>query len=267
MHWAVPSHPSHSGGMTEALVSTHKVRRSRRGMIALALLPAVVAGTALYGTSAVGLPTTSTPVAAAIVPGTPPPLEAITAPGSVDAYDPAGDIPQIEIILPPPPPPPAPVGRKRNGGGSTAVAVPGAHLDFCAAGGGASVLASSVDGLLSAVNTERARFGYGALSWSGSLASASQGWANQLAANDDATATLGDAIAHNPNRPRGGENVAMSFNGSGLSQSAAIERAHVGWMQSNGHCKNMLNPKWTVMGAGAGQTADGTTWYTVANYQ
>lgn len=250
--------------MTEALVSTHKVRRPRRGMIALALLPAVVGGTAVYGTSAVGMPTTPTPVAAAIVPGTPPPVAPITAPGSVDAYDPAGDIPKIEIILPPPPPPPAPMGRKRSGG--TAVAAPGAHLEFCAAGGGASVLARDLGGLLTAVNAERARFGYGPLSWSGSLANASQGWANQLAANDDATPALGDAIAHNPNRPRGGENVAMSFNGAGLSAAPAIERAHVGWMQSNGHCKNMLNPKWTSMGAGAAQTADGTTWYTVANY-
>jgi uncharacterized protein YkwD len=234
-------------------------------MIAVALLPALVAGTALYGTSAVALPTTPTPVAAAIVPGTPPPVAAIVANGSVEAYDPAADVPKIEIILPPPPPPPAATGRYRSGGGN-AVAAPGAHLEFCAAGGGASVLASSVEGLLGAVNAERARFGYGALSWSGGLASAAQGWAWQLAANDDATPTLGDAIAHNPNRPRGGENVAMSFNGSGLGQAAAVERAHVGWMQSYGHCKNMLNPAWTTMGAGAGQTADGTTWYTVANY-
>jgi uncharacterized protein YkwD len=191
------------------------------------------------------------------------------AAGSVADYDAAADVPKIEIILPPPPPPPSTGGKRtvRNAQAAAAAAATGDWVGFCAAGGGQTAEAWSLDGLLAAANAERSRFGIGGLSWSGGLGSTAQGWASQLAANDDATSYAHDAIAHNPNRPRGGENVAMGYRASGLEQGSALNRAHIGWMRSNGHCTNLLNPKWSVMGAGTAVTADGTTWYTVVNFQ
>lgn len=249
--------------MTETPVAPQKARRATRWTAAFAVLPALAVGAVLYGTTSLGA--TPTTLAAGVVNDRPQLTDPITAPVPTATPDAASYVQKIEIILPPPPAPAGGGGSKKaraSSGSST-----GPHIDFCAAGGGESTSASSLDGLLAAANAERARFGYGALSWSGSLASAAQGWANQLVANDEATDAPHDAIAHNPNRPRGGENVAMSYKSKGLDSARAIDRAHVGWMRSNGHCKNLLNPKWTVMGAGTAQTADGTTWYTVANYQ
>lgn len=252
--------------MTETIITAPRARSATRWTAAFALVPALAVGAVLYGTTATGV--TPTTMAGSTVNARVETTASVLAPGTVAEYDAKADVPKIEIILPPPPPP-APTGKRkvRNPQAAAAAAASGDHIGFCAAGGGQSAEAWSLDGLLAAANAERARFGYRALSWSGGLASASQGWANQLVANDNSTPYPHDAIAHNPNRPRGGENVAMSYRASGLEQGSAINRAHIGWMRSNGHCKNLLNPNWSVMGAGTAVTADGTTWYTVANYQ
>jgi uncharacterized protein YkwD len=253
-------------GVTETFITAPRARSATRWTVAFALLPALAVGAVLYGTTAMGA--TPTTMAGAVVSDRVELTAAVVAPGAVADYDAKADVPKIEIILPPPPPPPS-TGRRtvRNAQAAAAAAATGDWVGFCSAGGGQSAEAWSLDGLLAAANAERARFGIRPLSWSGSLASASQGWANQLVANDNATPYAHDAIAHNPNRPRGGENVAMSYRASGLEQGSAVNRAHIGWMRSNGHCQNLLNPKWSVMGAGTAVTSDGTTWYTVANYQ
>ncbi|WP_061961609.1 CAP domain-containing protein [Demequina flava] len=138
--------------------------------------------------------------------------------------------------------------------------------DFCASPS-VSTGASSAQGLLSAANAERARLGIRGLSWSGSLASAAQSWSQSMAAKDSATDATIDALAHNPSRPAGGENVAVSYSSAGQSQGAAAATAHSGWVKSYGHCMNMLNPAYSVMGAGMASTDDGTTWYSTANFQ
>lgn len=254
--------------MTEMHVVAHKAQRTLRWPLVFALVPALAIGGTMYASTAVA--DTPTIYAGAVVGPKDFPVDAVVAPGSVAEYDAAADVPQIQIILPPPPPPPpaAKSGKKRaNPVAAQAAVASGDHVAFCAAGGGQTAEAWSLDGLLSAANAERARFGYGSLSWSGGLASAAQGWANQLVANDESTPYAHDAIAHNPNRPRGGENVAMGYRASGQEVGKALNKAHIAWMKSNGHCKNLLNPSWSVMGAGTASTADGTTVYTVVNFQ
>jgi uncharacterized protein YkwD len=120
--------------------------------------------------------------------------------------------------------------------------------------------------LLAAANKERARLGMKKLTWSSSLSSAATKWSKNLAAQDSKTKAPADKLSHNPNRP-GAENVAVSYVSTGLNQGGAISRAHKNWMYSSGHCKNIMNPKYSTMGAGAAATKDGTTWYTTENFR
>jgi uncharacterized protein YkwD len=141
------------------------------------------------------------------------------------------------------------------------------YTSYCAAPATPySASSNDIKALLTAANKERARIGAGSLSWSSSLASAAQSWSSSMASKDDKTDAPYDALAHNPNRP-GGENVAVSYSDAGMSKSRAMGKAHSRWMYSNGHCLNIMNPSYSSMGAGTAQTADGTTWYTTANFR
>ena len=124
--------------------------------------------------------------------------------------------------------------------------------------------AGSLQGLLSAANKERARIGIAPMSWSGSLASAATSWSQSMASKD--TAGDGSAMAHNPNRP-GAENVGASGSTGGISVGSAASKIHTGWMYSNGHCRNVMNPAYTTMGAGSATTANGQVVYITANYR
>lgn len=137
---------------------------------------------------------------------------------------------------------------------------------YCASAKATTLASGGPKALLAAANKERAHLGYSKLSWSSSLASAATKWSKTLAAADSKTKEPADKLSHNPNRP-GAENVAVSYASTGLSQSNAIARAHKNWMPSNGHCKNIMNPAYSTMGAGTGQTTDGTTWYTTQNFR
>jgi len=138
---------------------------------------------------------------------------------------------------------------------------------WCASKPGASAGATAdASSLMAAANVERARLGYAALSWSGDLAAAATGWSQAMAAADDTTEKIGDALAHNPNRPAGGENVAMNYSSAGRDGGTAASIAHSGWMGSTGHCENIMNPRWTTMGAGGAQAATGA-WYFTENFQ
>ncbi|WP_291383536.1 CAP domain-containing protein [Demequina sp.] len=178
----------------------------------------------------------------------------------------------LEIVLPPPPAAESP--RTGSSGGSSGGGSTGAgtsvgtdYVAFCNAGGGASATASTVNGLLAAANAERARFGFRALSWSGPLAGAAQSWSESMASKYN-PASPGGALTHGNTPSSGGQNVAAAWTtGGSMSQSSAIGRAHSGWMASSGHCKNILNPNWSVMGAGSAPSFDGKAWYTTANYQ
>ncbi|MFW2512255.1 CAP domain-containing protein [Demequina sp. SO4-13] len=216
-------------------------------------------------------------------------LAAVVAPEVTG--DATAGIPQIDISFAPEPEPlqaSAPVANGGSSGGSTAGSVPsGSSSSGSASSGSASAAApqpaaqqspdaycsapsspysagGSVKGLLTAANKERARIGVGSLSWSGSLASAATSWSQSMASRDDAG--NGSALAHNPNRP-GGENVAVSGSSGGMSVSAAVNKAHAGWMYSGGHCRNVMNPGYSTMGAGTASTSNGNAVYTTANYR
>lgn len=179
------------------------------------------------------------------------------------------DAPDVMVVPPPPPPPPVKKTGRRPGGGTTN---PGggykSYEDYCLAPERPySTGSGDPSALLSLVNQERARIGLSGLSWSGGLAGTAQSWSQSMAAADDATPGVpGDALAHNPSRPSGGENVAMNWSSAGYSTTQSMNIAHSGWVYSFGHCKNLLRPSWTIMGAGGAQSAEGV-WYWTENFQ
>ncbi|WP_062136222.1 CAP domain-containing protein [Demequina aestuarii] len=266
-------------------------RRGRRPLTAflLASVPLVLAG--VGGTVAANLApdTITTPATApveesaqevAAVERTTDVLPAVVAPQI--AAD-TTTVPQISVsFAPEPEPAPAPVARSgagRSGGGSSSTGsgstaassgsaskpAPRQTSDsYCASPSSPYSAGGSVKGLLTAANKERARIGVGAMSWSGSLASAANSWSQAMAGRDDSGS--GSALAHNPNRP-GAENVAVSGSSGGMSMGTAINKAHAGWMYSGGHCRNIMNPSYSTMGAGAASTANGNAVYTTANFR
>lgn len=197
-------------------------------------------------------------------------IEGITAPVPTATPDPASFAQQIEIILPPPPPPPAPKGGGKKKGSGISPGTGGySYVQWCDAGGGAISSATTLQGLLAAANAERAAWGFGALSWDSSLANLAQDWSNTMAAGYNPAKPAGPNFTHRGGVP---ENIAVSWNrtGSGdpapYSQSSAIKSAHLKWMTSPGHCKNILKPSYTRMGAGVATTYDGSTVYTTVNF-
>ncbi|MDN4480112.1 CAP domain-containing protein [Demequina muriae] len=195
----------------------------------------------------------------------------------------ADAVPQISVSFAPEPEP-APVAQAaatRSGGGSASASsgstsassgsgsaskpAPRQSSDaYCASPSSPYSAGGSVKGLLTAANKERARIGVSAMSWSGSLASAATSWSQSMAGRDDSG--TGGALAHNPNRP-GAENVAVSGSSGGISVGTAVNKAHAGWMYSGGHCRNIMNPSYSTMGAGTATTANGNAVYTTANFR
>lgn len=128
---------------------------------------------------------------------------------------------------------------------------------------------SSVKSVLTAMNKERARNGVGALSWSGSLASASASWSKTLASRDDSSPNvfeIMDVLAHNPNRPTGAENVSGIYRSNGLSQASALANMHGNLMHSYGHCLNTMNPSLKRAGVGVASANGGDSWYVTVNF-
>jgi len=220
------------------------------------------------------------------------PLPSIIAPAVTTSGTVAAPAHNVTVTLPPPPKPVvAPAATTKQSGGTNASAstsgtttkratstqtttkTPAAKKStsvsfekYCSSPSSPYTASGGAKALLSAANKERARIGIKQLSWSSSLASAATKWSQTLAAKDSKTDALADALSHNPNRP-GAENVAVSYVSTGLSQGGAISRAHTNWMNSNGHCKNIMNPAYSTMGAGAASTTDGSTWYTTQNFR
>lgn len=288
--------------MTEQQDVLEPKRRRRHGnTILLGSIPVAVAITALLtaGTWA-SVPASSTLADSANTAPIPAPADtapsqpSIVAPGSV--ADAAVTIPLVTVVLPPPPPPvvKAPVAKsspykstaaaKQTTTAKKSTANKSApkkstpkkqsskkssqpsFQSFCRGASANSGASGGPKALLSAANNERARLGIKKLSWSSSLAGSATKWSKSMAAKDSKSGAPHDALAHNPNRP-GAENVAMSYGSNGQSQGNAISRAHSGWMKSEGHCLNLMNPAYSTMGAGAAATSDGTTWYTTANFR
>ena len=158
----------------------------------------------------------------------------------------------IEVVLPPPPPSP-PRGRAATGAAVTTTTA------WCEGKFGATSSASSVSGLLSAINAERARWGLRSLMWDSSLASRAQSWS-------EAQASAG-GLSHGDAPSPGGQNVAYRYSSVGQTESSAAAWAHSAWMTSPGHCKNILHDSWQSMGAGAASVDGGLTWYLTENFQ
>jgi len=94
------------------------------------------------------------------------------------------------------------------------------------------------DDVLVCVNIARAEHGLGALSADGALNAAAQNCADRMAGSGELT--------HSSGGPGGfsywGENIAVGY----PSAAAVFE----GWMGSEGHRANILNPNYTSMGIG-----------------
>jgi uncharacterized protein YkwD len=177
--------------------------------------------------------------------------------------------PQIEVILPPPPPPPPPVssGTRSSTQQKKVAAAALTTAQYCDGKYGATASASTVEGLLTAANAERANFGLGALSWNGALAQSAQDWSSAMASAYDSV-NPSAAMTHGMVPSPGGQNVAAAWTTApSMAGASAISIAHSGWMASPGHCKNILRASFTTMGAGTAQSADGKAWYTTVDFQ
>ncbi|WP_084105910.1 CAP domain-containing protein [Demequina sp. NBRC 110056] len=274
-------------------------KRRTLGVLLLGMVPLAVAGTAGFAASELVPEPERTSVAltepALVIEPAATDIAPVIAPGSATEVDLAAEISPITVTLPPPPEPePEPVVAKRStagaakattapatkkagssakksttakSGGSKSSSSSGSKQSaqsYCSAPSSPYGAGGSVKGLLTAANKERARIGAGAMSWSGSLASAATSWSKAMASKDGAG--NGSALAHNPNRP-GAENVAVSSSSGGVGVGTAVNRAHTNWMYSNGHCRNIMNPAYSQMGAGAAATGNGNAVYTTANFR
>jgi uncharacterized protein YkwD len=115
--------------------------------------------------------------------------------------------------------------------------------------------------IVSLVNQERAKVGAGPVALHPAISNAAQGQSNYQAAANTMThagaggTDAGDRIAANGYAWRvWGENVA-----SGQPDAASVMQA---WMNSDGHRKNILDPRFTDLGVGLAYSAGGVPFWT-----
>lgn len=249
-------------------------RRRKRRLIWPLLLASALAAASWTIAQAATLPPLSLADAAAhglVTEAAQGPVEAVVpTAGPLASAKPAPFGPQIEVILPPPPPPPPPPAsssKRSSTSDRKAAAAALTTTQYCDGKYGATASASTLEGLLTAANAERANFGLGALSWSGALAQSSQDWSNAMASASD-PGNPGAALGHGMVPSPGGQNVAAAWTTApSMAGASAITTAHSGWMASPGHCDNILRASFTTMGAGTAQSADGKAWYTTVDFQ
>jgi uncharacterized protein YkwD len=113
--------------------------------------------------------------------------------------------------------------------------------------------------LFARLNAERQARGLAALKWDGSLANMAADWSRHMASSDDFShRDLGDASSL-PGISKFsalGENIAWV---EGYPNEAY--QLHIGWMQSNGHRSNMLQPGFDSVGIGV-VCSGGKAWAT-----
>jgi uncharacterized protein YkwD len=111
--------------------------------------------------------------------------------------------------------------------------------------------------ILELTNQERARGGIAELERHEGLDEVARRWSQHMAAG-------GLDLAHNPDFadqiPRGwvtaGENVAWIQDRGRLEPEEIAERIHQGWMESEGHRENLLQPAYTHLGVGVAHDPD-----------
>lgn len=256
----------------DGVVSPRRHRRRWYWAALAATLPVAVAGTSIAAgaswlpETSVAIPQTEDASAADVA--------TVTAPGAASDVDVKADIPQISVSHSPEPEPVyAPVYSSRSssssksssskssssssssGSTSSSSGSSVSYTSYCAAPASPYSAGSGAKSLLTAVNKERARIGLHSLGWSSSLASSAQSWSENMAASWN--------LAHSG---RGAENVGYTRNSAGLSLDSGISIIHKAWMRSNGHCLNVMYPGYSVMGAGAARTSDGTAVYATENF-
>ena len=258
----------------DGVVSPRRHRRRWYWAALAVTLPVAVAGTSIAAgaswlpETSVAIPQTENASAADVA--------TVTAPGVASDVDVKADIPQISVSHSPEPEPEpvyAPVYSSRSssssksssskssssssssGSTSSSSGSSVSYTSYCAAPASPYSAGSGAKSLLTAVNKERARIGLHSLGWSSSLASSAQSWSENMAASWN--------LAHSG---RGAENVGYTRNSAGLSLDSGISIIHKAWMRSNGHCLNVMYPGYSVMGAGAARTSDGTAVYATENF-
>lgn len=102
------------------------------------------------------------------------------------------------------------------------------------------------------VNDERRARGLPPLEWHEGLADIARRWSEEMIATTFEHSTAEFRV--HPEFPGTGENIAM-----GQSSSDVL---HVGWMRSDGHRENILNPDYSAIGVGVVCRNDGTMWAT-----
>lgn len=112
-----------------------------------------------------------------------------------------------------------------------------------------------VETLLDLINTERAKAGLDPLQANEELATAATAHARDMAENDYFSHTSADGrtpaerAAEHGYTDYGGENIAWGY--------STPEEVAQGWMDSEGHRRNILNPDQTVIGIGVQERPHG----------
>ena len=107
------------------------------------------------------------------------------------------------------------------------------------------------------VNAERRERGLAELAWNDALASVATNWSEEMASigrleHQDIGALL--------EREELGGFRGLGENIFTASAPVPAGSMHVGWMESDGHRVNVLNPGWNRLGVGVHCAADGSVW-------
>lgn len=102
------------------------------------------------------------------------------------------------------------------------------------------------------VNDERKARGLRPLVWHEGLADLARQWSEEMI--ESGYRHSPDAFRVHPDVLGMGENILMGYTDSG--------EAHVGWMESDGHRQNILDPAYTTIGIGVVCRNDGRIWAT-----
>ncbi|MGY2067815.1 CAP domain-containing protein [Blastococcus sp. SYSU DS0619] len=113
--------------------------------------------------------------------------------------------------------------------------------------------------ILDRVNAEREARDLAPLEWNDELAQVARAWSEQMAEND--------LLEHQDVREVLDREELDGFTGIGeniFTASGPVPAgvAHVGWMRSDGHRVNVLNPGWDRIGIGVFCAPDGSVWAT-----